>query len=74
VLTGSLEAMIDEGNYLPHGVPARPLGLRVLEYIEASYSDGFCSEQMRDFHIEMPMQPRPILVTMSDWRLRELVI
>lgn len=59
---------------LPHSVPVGLLGLRVLEDIEASDSDAFCSQHVRDFHIHMPMQPCPELVAMSDGSLRKLFI
>ena len=72
-----LGKMTDKQRYLPHGVPAGPLGLRVLEDIETLYSDAFCLEQVCSFHIHMPMQPCPKFVTVSDgslWKLFNIVL
>lgn len=48
------------------------LWLGVLEDVEASHNNARSSEQVRLFDVDVPVNPGPILLTMSDWSLWEL--
>ena len=48
------------------------LWLSILEDIKASHSDTRGTKQVRKFDVNVPVDPGPVLLAMSDWCFREL--
>jgi hypothetical protein len=48
------------------------LWLSVLEDVEATHDNARSTKQMTQLDIDMPVNPSPVLVTVSDWSLGEL--
>lgn len=57
---------IDPGVCLPHDIPAWCLWLSVLEYVEATNGYTVSADKMGDLDIDMPVEPGPELVSVSD--------
>lgn len=57
---------------LAHDIPTWFSGLSALEHLETAHSNTLRLQEMCHLDIDMPVQPRPDLVSMSDRRLWEL--